>query len=218
MRSGTQTEGLVTGVKVKAMEWIIFFVACAITAEFLHKSGQRKSRNRSTWNEPKRQSQRVHQYDRKKVLAPQFEDPAKAASKIAPDGFRYAPDEEWPFEKRRLITDTELILFHRLREALPDHYIFTQVQLSQLVSIKKGHSFQMWFARISRMSVDFVITDKSLNTIAAVELDDKSHYDDEQRHAADLKKDKVITAAGIRIIRWRCEVMPSVGQIRLAVL
>ncbi|WP_425054225.1 DUF2726 domain-containing protein [Pseudomonas abyssi] len=198
------------------MELIIFLVACVITANLLHKAGKRKSGHRSTWNEPRRRSKRVHQYDRKRVLAPQFENPVKAASKIAPDGFRYAPDEEWPFEKRRLITDTELILFHRLREALPNHYIFTQVQLSQLVRIKKGHSFQVWFSRIRSMSVDFVVTDKSLNTIAAIELDDKSHYDDEQRHAADLKKDKVLTSAGIRVIRWRCEVMPSKDQILLS--
>jgi hypothetical protein len=148
------------------MELIIFLVACVITAGLLHRAGKRKNGHRSTWNEPRPRSKRVHQYDRKKVLAPQFEDPARATSKIAPDGFRYAPDEEWPFEKRRLITDTELVLFHRLREALPDHYIFTQVQLSQLVRIKQGHSFQMWFSRINRMSVDFVVTDKSLKTIA----------------------------------------------------
>ncbi len=107
------------------------------------------------------------------------------------------------------------MLFERLRQALPDHYIFTQVQLSQLVAIKKGHSFKMWFSRISQMSVDFVIADEFLNTVAAVELDDKSHYSDEDRHKADAKKDKVLTAAGIRVVRWRCEIMPSVEQIAL---
>lgn len=142
--------------------------------------------------------------------------PVRPSSKFAPDGFRYDPDGEWPFQKRRLITDTEKILFERLREALPEYHIFTQVQLSQLVSITKGHSFKIWFSRISRMSVDFVITDADLNTIAAIELDDKSHYMDEERHQADAKKDKVLTAAGIKIIRWRCEIMPSSEQIKLA--
>tara|TARA_Y100001968_G_scaffold166320_1_gene152372 strand:- start:2130 stop:2381 length:252 start_codon:yes stop_codon:yes gene_type:complete len=80
------------------MELIIFLVACVITAKLLHNAGKLKSGDRSTWNQPRRRSKRVHQYDRKKAIAPQFGDPAKAASKIAPDGFRYAPDEEWPFE------------------------------------------------------------------------------------------------------------------------
>ena len=200
------------------MEWIIFFIACVITADFLHRAGKRKEGNKSIWRAPKRRSHRVQQYDRQQVIAPRFNEPIKAANKFAPDGFRYAPDEEWPFEQRRLITDTEMILFERLRDALPEHYIFTQVQLSQLVRIKKGHSFRKWFSRISGMSVDFVVTDRSLKTIAAIELDDKSHYDNNERHSADLKKDKVITSAGIKIIRWRCEVMPSAMQIRLAIL
>lgn len=65
------------------------------------------------------------------------------------------------------------------------------------------------------MSVDFVVVDKELNTVAAIELDDKSHYLDEDRHQADAKKDKALTAAGIRVIRWRCEIMPSTDQIQL---
>ena len=198
------------------MEWIFFLAICLLAANFSLKAGKRKSRNVSAWKVPNKSSGRVHQYDRKKRPALQFEQPASEPRKIAADGFRYAPDEEWPFSKRCLVTETEMILFSRLREALPNHYIFTQVQLSQLVRIRKGHSFQMWFRRISQMSVDFVVTDKNMNTIAAIELDDKSHYLDKQRHAADTKKDKVLTAAGIRVIRWRCEVMPSKEQITLA--
>lgn len=147
--------------------------------------------------------------------AQQLQQVSQPNRKIAPDGFRYDPDGEWPFQKRKLITATETVLFERLRQALPEHYIFTQVQLSQLVAIKKGHSLKMWFSRISQMSVDFVIADEFLNTIAAVELDDKSHYSDEDRHKADAKKDKVLTAAGIRVVRWRCEIMPSAEQIAL---
>lgn len=141
--------------------------------------------------------------------------PVRPPSKIAPDGFRYDPEGEWPFIRKDLITETEKILFNRLREALPDYHVLTQVQLSQLVHVKKGHSFKMWWMSISRMSVDFVIVDNDMRTIAAIELDDKSHYSDEDRHKSDAKKDKVLTAAGIKIIRWRCEIMPSKEQIAL---
>jgi very-short-patch-repair endonuclease len=142
--------------------------------------------------------------------------PAYPQSKIAPDGFRYDPEGEWPFIRKDLITETEKVLFNRLRQALPDYHVLTQVQLSQLVHVKKGHSFKMWWMSISRMSVDYVIIDKDMKTVAAIELDDKSHYSDEDRHKADAKKDKVLTAAGIRVIRWRCEIMPEIEQIALA--
>ncbi|WP_212630707.1 DUF2726 domain-containing protein [Pseudomonas sp. KB-10] len=191
--------------------FIVILVAAALAVASVKKKPQSYYRKRQspTWAAPDQTPAFPHPPS-------QATPPARPPSKIAPDGFRYDPEGEWPFQKRKLITDTEQILFERLREALPDYHIFTQVQLSQLVSIKKGHSFKLWFARTSRMSVDFVVVDKELNTVAAIELDDKSHYMDEDRHQADAKKDKVLTAAGIKVIRWRCEIMPSKNQIELA--
>lgn len=162
-----------------------------------------------TWKETKREAY-------KEPLKREQPNPFDTQRKTAPDGFRYDVEGEWPFIRSRIISQTEQILFERLKEALPEYHIFTQVQLSQLVTIKKGHSFKMWFSRINQMSIDFVVIDNEFNTVAAIELDDKSHYSDEDRHKADSKKDKVLTAAGIRVIRWRCEIMPSAEQISLA--
>lgn len=201
--------------------WIIIFAI----AFFIFQVKKKPKTNRykrptcGPWKEPGRKQEPTFTGTASTQAQPQqpqqLPQSAQPNRKIASDGFRYDPDGEWPFQKRKLITATETVLFERLRQALPDHYIFTQVQLSQLVAIKKGHSFKLWFSRISQMSVDFVIADEFLNTIAAVELDDKSHYTDEDRHKADAKKDKVLTAAGIRVVRWRCEIMPSVEQIAL---
>lgn len=200
--------------------WIIIFAIVFLFLQMKKKprSPRYKRAPRAPWQQPIQKQEptftRTANTQTHAQQPPQPQ-PSQPSRKIAPDGFRYDPDGEWPFQKRKLITATETILFERLRQALPDHYIFTQVQLSQLVTIKKGHSFKMWFSRISQMSVDFVIADEYLNTVAAVELDDKSHYSDEDRHKADAKKDKVLTAAGIRVVRWRCEIMPSVEQIAL---
>ncbi len=201
--------------------WIIVvaIVVFILQAKKKPKPNRYQRPTRAAWKEPARKQEPTFTGTATSQTQPQppqpQPQPSQPSRKIAPDGFRYDPDGEWPFQKRKLITATETVLFERLRQALPDHYIFTQVQLSQLVAIKKGHSFKMWFSRISQMSVDFVIADEFLNTIAAVELDDKSHYSDEDRHKADAKKDKVLTAAGIRVVRWRCEIMPSVEQIAL---
>ena len=191
------------------MEWIFYALVLAAALVLLSKARKNET-TRSTWNAPTLKTKQP------KAKEDEKKPEQSKGTKKWDDGYKYAPDEAWPFTKRRLITDTEIVLFERLKQALPNHHIFTQVQLSQMVSIKKGHSFQRGFARISRMSVDFVVTDQNLNTIAAIELDDKTHYMDEQRQKADAKKDKVLTAAGIRVIRWRCEVMPSTEQIALA--
>lgn len=130
-------------------------------------------------------------------------------------GFKYNPNEEWPFEKKRLMTTPEHGLYFRLIESLPELCIFSQVQLSQLVTVKKGHDFKQWFNRINRMSADFVITDKAMEVIAVVELDDKTHNKPE-RIEADKKKDKALTSAGIRVIRWKVSPVPTVAQIKEA--
>ncbi|EIK44686.1 hypothetical protein O59_002409 [Cellvibrio sp. BR] len=101
--------------------------------------------------------------------------------------FKYKPSETWPFEKKKLMTAPEQLLYFRLIESLPELCVFSQVQLSQLVSVRKGHDFKQWFNRISRMSADFVVTDHSMSVIAVIELDDRSHLKAD-RIAADHKK------------------------------
>ncbi|WP_331345241.1 DUF2726 domain-containing protein [Cellvibrio sp. UBA7661] len=129
--------------------------------------------------------------------------------------FKYSPKEEWPFEKKKLMTAPEQLLYSRLIESLPNLCIFSQVQLSQLVSVKKGHDFKQWFNRISRMSADFVVTDKAMEIIAVIELDDRTHNKPD-RIEADKKKDKALTSAGIKVIRWKVSPMPTVAQIKEA--
>lgn len=129
--------------------------------------------------------------------------------------FKYNPNQEWPFEKKKLMTTPEHVLYFRLIESLPELYIFSQVQLSQLVTVKKGHDFKQWFNRISRMSADFVVTDKAMEIVAVIELDDRTHNKPD-RIEADKKKDKALTSAGIKVIRWKVSSMPTVAQIKEA--
>lgn len=129
------------------------------------------------------------------------------------NAFKYDPNQEWPFEKASLLSVPEQVLFQRLKEALPEHHIFAQVQLSRLVRVQKGHDFKAWFNRISRMSADFVVLDKGMNTVAVIELDDSSHQKPDRREA-DAKKDKALTAAGIQVLRWNVKSTPSKEEIK----
>jgi hypothetical protein len=47
----------------------------------------------------------------------------------------------WPFQARKPLPAVEQVLWFRLTEALPDHIVLAQVQLSRLLSVKKGHNF-----------------------------------------------------------------------------
>ncbi len=122
-------------------------------------------------------------------------------------------DEVWPFYPKKPLSQPEQVLYFRLVQALPDHIVLAQVQLSRLLGVKKGNNYQAWFNRINRMSADFVVCNKDSSIVAVIELDDATHQK-EDRQAADAKKDKALSSAGIRIIRWQAKAIPDVGVIQ----
>ena len=66
-------------------------------------------------------------------------------------------DALWPFYAKKVLSPPEQVLYFRLVQALPNHVVLAQVQLSRLLGVKKGHNYQAWFNRINRMSADFVV-------------------------------------------------------------
>jgi hypothetical protein len=119
----------------------------------------------------------------------------------------------WPFYLKRLLTQPEQVLYHRLVKALPNHIVLAQVQVSRVLGVKKGSRFHEWNNRINRMSFDFVICDKSAAVIAAIELDDKSH-ESERRRYADAKKTKATIDAGLKLVRWQVKSLPDEAAIQ----
>ncbi len=121
--------------------------------------------------------------------------------------------EVWPYYAKRLLSQPEQILYNRLVQALPDHLVFPQVQLSRFLGVKKGHPYMTWFNRINRMSADFVICNKDSSIVAVIELDDSSH-ERQDRQVADAKKDKALADAGIPIVRWNVKSFPEIATIQ----
>lgn len=118
------------------------------------------------------------------------------------------------FRKKTLLNEKEQVLFHRLIEAMPTCYVMAQVRLADIVGIKKCKSWQSWFNKINRKSVDFVICDKSFAVLACIELDGKTHAQ-EERQKADENKDEALKAAGIPIIRIEASKLPSTEEIKI---
>lgn len=124
------------------------------------------------------------------------------------------PDSQgWPFESSKPLNTTEQGVYRRLREAMPDRVILCQVALSALVKVRKGHPSATWFNRISRKSLDFVVCNEVFDVIAVIEIDGPSHRKVSQRNRDEVK-DRALSAAGIRIVRWSTDVLPDVAAIR----
>src|SRR5580704_7547730 len=123
----------------------------------------------------------------------------------------------WPFYLKRLLTQPEQVLYHRLVKALPNHIVLAQVQVSRVLGVKKGSRFHEWNNRINRMSYDFVVCDKSAAVIAAIELDDKSH-EAERRRDTDAKKTKATIDAGLKLVRWQVKSLPDEAAIQREII
>jgi very-short-patch-repair endonuclease len=124
-------------------------------------------------------------------------------------------DDVWPFYAKKPLSQPEQVLYFRLAQALPDHIVLAQVQLSRLLGVKKGNNYQAWFNRINRMSADFVVCKKDSSIVAVIELDDATHQK-EDRQAADAKKDKALSSADIRVVRWQVKSIPDITAIQAA--
>lgn len=126
----------------------------------------------------------------------------------------------WPFTPMSIMTDTEVIFFKKLQEALPEYHIFVQVQLSRLIAGNSDDAAErrFWFNRICRQSIDYVIVDHDAQTtLVAIELDDWTH-NSKASQKADDKKNKALISAGIPIVRFHAERMPSAAIIRQELL
>ncbi|WP_201556506.1 DUF2726 domain-containing protein [Psychrobacter sp. 72-O-c] len=142
--------------------------------------------------------------------------PASKTSEPDPKPVRGDELAIWPFALMPIMTDTEVIFFHKLKNALPEYHIFVQVQLSRIIEANSDETSErsFWFNRICRQSVDYVIVDlDAQTTLIAIELDDWTHSS-KSRQKADDKKDKALASAGIPIVRFHAERMPSADMLR----
>ena len=119
------------------------------------------------------------------------------------------------FQAKRVLSDPEQVLFGRLKVALPDHVILSQVSFSQFLFTKGGDRKQNFarFAEARQKVADFLVCDPSFQIVAVVELDDRSHETQK-----DKKRDMILTEAGLRIVRWNASSIPSAETISHAIL
>ncbi|MBF7684908.1 DUF2726 domain-containing protein [Acinetobacter sp. B10A] len=106
---------------------------------------------------------------------------------------------------RPIITKFETRMFVRLHQAFPHHHILTQVAFSALIT-SEDYKFRNQF---NRKVTDFVITTKSMQVVAIIELDDPSHKGKEQE---DAFRDYMLNQAGYRVFRYTA--IPSTTQLR----
>lgn len=113
----------------------------------------------------------------------------------------------YPYKERKLLTNNEYRFYYNLVQ-LADKYnlsIQVKMRLADIIEVDKckitNQEYMSYFGKIKSKHIDFVLTHKyTMQMIAAIELDDKSHKK-QNRIERDAFVNNALTAAGIDFIR-----------------
>jgi len=112
---------------------------------------------------------------------------------------------EFPYSRRKyFFSAPERSFYEILRRITPQHTVFAKVRLAELVDVKGTASRQAHLNRIDQKHVDFVVCDKNLAPLVAIELDDSFQHPPDRR-ARDEFVDEVLAAAALPVIHVRAQ-------------
>ncbi|WP_158229217.1 DUF2726 domain-containing protein [Collimonas sp. PA-H2] len=111
--------------------------------------------------------------------------------------------------KKKPLSNHEQVLYWRLVGALPDHMVLAQVSLGRCLGTKDSGGLDSMTSK----NLDFVVCDKASDVVAVIEIDTKN-YSSKIVSKEDERKYKALKKAGIDIIRWRANSLPSEADIR----
>ena len=127
-----------------------------------------------------------------------YKEKKEKEEEIIPRYYKYLKAKDYIFTKN------ENIFFRQLEEALENENvrIFTQVDIKNIIKIKKMWGYQRALWKIQGKHIDFVITTKNGKILCCIELDDGSH-DTEEAQKRDDDKDRFLEYVGIKLFRKR---------------
>lgn len=110
----------------------------------------------------------------------------------------------YPYRARPILTRREYGFYVLLqREAARRNLLVCpKVGLKDLMEVTDGKHYMKYFHQIAQKHVDFVVCDRDLHVLFAVELDDSSH-DTKEAQKRDRFKDRAFKAARIPLRRIR---------------
>lgn len=114
------------------------------------------------------------------------------------------------YRLKPVMTPNEIEFYARIRRALPEIHVFPQVAMSALLepvaSSRKAKLAS--FRKISQKRVDYALCDGSMNLVAVIELDDRTH-----NAAKDAVRDAMFRTAGIPTLRFQSKTKPTEAQL-----
>ncbi|MGD9832413.1 MAG: DUF2726 domain-containing protein [Piscinibacter sp.] len=120
--------------------------------------------------------------------------------------------QSWTPQAVRVLTLPERQAYDLMRKAMPSRLVLAQVPLARFISVPTRHSYSDWLTRVGRLTVDLVVCDKSSRVVAVVDI--RTDGQSERSIRRHERMAQVLQAAGIRVLQWRAEALPSPAEVR----
>ena len=118
--------------------------------------------------------------------------------------------------RERFLEQAETLLYYLLKTGLPGYEVFPNVSLATVIGVSgSAYEREQQLRRLAQYRLDFVVCDKAMRIIAAVDVDSApaAMGAGEQQFKADCLK-----GAGVRLVRIKREALPKRDQIPALVL
>lgn len=119
----------------------------------------------------------------------------------------------YPYKKRNLLTKNEYPFFMQLRDICEEEglYVCTKVRLEDLCYTTSKSHVKKFRGYINSRHVDFIICDREMHILAAIELDDPSHNSKEAKKIDNFKND-LFSAIDIPLYRVKTDKKNKYGD------
>jgi hypothetical protein len=124
----------------------------------------------------------------------------------------------WPPRATRVLNAAERQTWELLTHALPGYMILAQVPLQRFIKVPTRNSYAEWLRRVGQLSADFVVCDPHSQVMAVIEVEGEDEQPGSRTQRRRERMLKVLESAQVPAHVWRAGGLPTVGQVREAIL
>lgn len=120
--------------------------------------------------------------------------------------------QDWPPQATRVLTVAERRAHELLRTALPGMLVLAQVPLSRFLHVPTRHSYVEWMQRVGGLSADLLVCNADSRVLAVIDIRGPAQTERSSRRHERMAR--VLKAAGIEVLVWGEEQLPTASQLR----
>jgi hypothetical protein len=125
-----------------------------------------------------------------------------------------APTAQAPVKARDVfLAGAAKVFFLVLRAGLPDHHIFANARLADVIQLAGQPTTPQARAQLAQARIDFVVCNKELAIVALIDLVDSARSDDALKRALEPQ----FSNGGVRYVRFAPGAIPKPAEIRSVV-